>query len=65
MVCPQCVSAKKTSPEHLKDVGQYCDEQIKRWNKLVNDAKYLTPEHHQKEREYGIVWRSHFKKEMI
>ena len=41
----------------------FCDEILNRWKRLANWAKYLSPEHEQKEREYGIPWRSAFKVE--
>ena len=35
-----------------------------KWKKIANWTRYLSPEHQQKEREYGIPWRSAFKEEI-
>ena len=39
----------------------YCKERLLAWQKLGNLAKYLACEYEQKEREYGIAWRTEFK----
>ena len=43
----------------------YCDSIMKRYIKLLDIATYMPSEHVWKEKEYGIPWRSEFKKEMI
>ena len=45
--------------------GEYCQEVLDRWKVMANWCKYLRSEHEQKEREYGIPWRSQFKIESI
>ena len=32
-----------------------------KWQKLLDNAKYLSSEHRHKEKEYGISWRTAFK----
>lgn len=59
-----CVEAFKLDASQLLKSDEYCDKVIREWKVLVDWVKYLTPEHQQKEREYGIPWRSAFKQEM-
>ena len=39
-------------------------EQVDRWAKVTDNARYLSVEHRHKEKEYGIKWRSCFKVEL-
>ena len=39
-------------------------KEFEKWKKLRNFAYYLKSEHEQKEKEYGIPWRSSFKVEI-
>ena len=39
-------------------------DQVTRWAKVTDNARYLSVEHRHKEKEYGIKWRSTFKLEL-
>eukprot|EP00347_Sterkiella_histriomuscorum_P000466 403375749 len=62
--CDQCISANKTNVLDFKNLNEHCKEQYEQWKKLNNQARYLSSEHDQKEKEYGIAWRSAFKIEI-
>lgn len=42
----------------------YCDAVMQRYITLLDNATYMPSEHIQKEKEYGITWRTAFKKEL-
>ena len=46
------------------DTRAYCADMMARWFNLRDCAQYLSAEHQQKEREYGITWRSAFKQQL-
>ena len=35
-----------------------------RWAKVIDNARYLGEEHRHKEKEYGLLWRQVYKKEL-
>ena len=39
-------------------------DNVNRWAKVTDNARYLSVEHRHKEKEYGIKWRSTFKLEL-
>ena len=39
-------------------------DQVNRWAKVADNARYLSVEHRHKEKEYGIKWRTTFKIEL-
>lgn len=46
------------------DAREYCDAFMARYIVLLDNVIYMPSEHVQKEKEYGITWRSAFKKEL-
>lgn len=42
----------------------FCQQIMQRYVTLLDNATYMPAEHIQKEREYGIVWRSALKREL-
>ena len=64
MFCEQCVTDNKLNASELVDSKEYCLKEFEKWKKLRNFAYYLKSEHEQKEKEYGIPWRSSFKVEI-
>lgn len=42
----------------------YCDEVMQRYIVVLDNATFMPCEHIQKEKEYGIIWRSAFKAEL-
>lgn len=46
------------------DAREWCDSFIQRYIVLLDNATYMESEHIQKEKEYGITWRSAFKAEL-
>ena len=50
--------------ETLLNASDYCQSVMMRYIHLLDKATFMPAEHIQKEREYGIIWRSAFKREM-
>ena len=48
----------------LVDARDYCSKVMDRFIDLLDNATYMPNEHIQKEKEYGIPWRSAFKEEL-
>ena len=46
------------------DARAYCSAVMLRYIKLLDDCTYMPNEHIQKEKEYGIPWRSAYKVEI-
>ena len=43
---------------------EYCDKVMFRYITLLDNVTFMPSEHIQKEKEYGITWRTAFKKEL-
>ena len=43
---------------------EYCDKVMFRYITLLDNGTFMPSEHIQKEKEYGITWRTAFKKEL-
>ena len=65
LLCQQDILDKKMSTEDCMMARTYCSEMMQRYITLLDNATYMPSEHVQKEKEYGIAWRTAFKKEMI
>ena len=65
MLCPQCLSERKIQADDCVSSRQYCSDMMQRYITLLDNATYMPTEHVQKEKEYGIQWRTAFKREMI
>ena len=44
-----------------RDKDPKTNELLIKWDKVMDNAKYLGDEHRYKEKEYGIKWRSAYK----
>ncbi|CDW79693.1 UNKNOWN [Stylonychia lemnae] len=62
--CDTCIASDKVNVNELIVSTKYCQEAYDNWKKLLNQSQYLSSEHEQKEKEYGIPWRSAFKVEI-
>ena len=54
----------RISPDECMDAQKYCKSILDRYLDLLDNIVCMKWEHIQKEKEYGIIWRSEFKKEM-
>ena len=61
----ESIAAKKMKKSDLVSARDYCNAMMKRYINLLDNATYMPSEHVQKEKEYGIQWRTAFKREMI
>ena len=50
--------------EEVKDAATHCKSIMDRYFTLLDNITYMKHEHIQKEKEYGITWRSNFKIEL-
>ena len=48
----------------VRDKDPKVNELLIKWDKVMDNAKYLGYEHRYKEKEYGIKWRSAYKRVM-
>ena len=47
------------------DPTRFCALMMRRYFELIDNATYMPHEHIQKEKEYGIPWRTAFKQELL
>ena len=62
--CPQCFTQANLPAEELIESKEYCEQVMARYIDVLDNATYMPHEHIQKEKEYGIKWRSAFKVEL-
>jgi len=62
--CSNCMVDFGIPIAECVDSRQYCDAIMQRYIVLLDNATYMPCEHIQKEKEYGIPWRSAFKQEL-
>ena len=62
--CTQCLAEKNISRADCADTRKFCSAMMHRFTTLLDNATFMPVEHVQKEKEYGIPWRSAFKKEL-
>ena len=63
-MCKGYMEENKIDPNSVVDAREYCQKIMQRYITLLDNATYMPCEHIQKEKEYGIPWRSAFKKEL-
>ena len=63
-MCRGYAEENKIEIDTLLNSQDYCQSVMKRYIHLLDKATYMPVEHIQKEREYGVTWRTAFKKEM-
>ena len=56
--------AEKINFKELQEARSYCSKMMERYICILDNATYMQCEHIQKEKEYGIPWRSAFKTEL-
>lgn len=62
-----CIEQMEMQQFSLSDCVQaraYCDAVMLRYIVLLDNATFMPSEHIQKEKEYGITWRTAFKQEL-
>ena len=62
--CSQCLADKQIDKKDCIGSRQFCQAMMHRFTTLLDNATFMPVEHIQKEKEYGIPWRSAFKKEL-
>ena len=63
-MCRGYAEDNKIDIETLVSAKDYCQSVIMRYLHLLDKATFMPAEHIQKEREYGIIWRTAFKREL-
>ena len=63
--CLEMMQAKEIPLEEVVPASNICKSIMERFFDLLDNVTYMKHEHIQKEKEYGIPWRSAFKKELI
>jgi len=64
-LCPSCVYEEdEIDKTTLSSAKTMCDDMMKRWVNLIDNATYMPIEHLFKEKDFGIRWRTAFKAEI-
>ena len=63
-MCKGYIEEHNIDPDTVVDAREYCQGIMQRYITLLDNATYMPCEHIQKEKEYGIPWRSAFKAEL-
>ena len=63
--CAQALVDKQIERAECIPARQYCQSIMQRYVTLLDNATYMPCEHIQKEKEYGIPWRTAFKRELF
>ena len=63
-LCSQCLVDKQMDKDRCVECRFFCQALMQRFVSLLDNATYMPLEHVQKEKEYGIPWRSAFKAEL-
>ena len=63
-MCKGYIEEHNIDPDSVVDAREYCQGIMQRYITLLDNATYMPCEHIQKEKEYGIPWRSAFKAEL-
>ena len=64
MGCTEEMVRDKLNLSECVDSRVYCDSIMQRYIVVLDNATFIPCEHIQKEKEYGITWRSAFKAEL-
>lgn len=62
--CAEEMVRDRMSLSECRDAREYCDSIMQRYIVVLDNATFIPCEHIQKEKEYGIIWRSAFKAEL-
>ena len=62
--CQDEIADQKIKIEECVNAREYCDKVMFRYITLLDNATFMPSEHIQKEKEYGITWRTAFKNEL-
>ena len=63
-LCVFCLDEKNINFNDCLDARAFCHFQMKRYLSLLDSVTFMPCEHFQKEKEFGIRWRSAFKTEL-
>lgn len=63
--CSQMLVDKQIDREKCVEARVFCQQLMERYVTLLDNATYMPIEHIQKEKEYGIPWRTTFKQEVL
>ena len=63
-MCKGHIEDHQVDPASVVDARDYCQGIMQRYITMLDNATYMPCEHIQKEKEYGIPWRSAFKVEL-
>ena len=64
-LCGECLIEKSINQNDCTDARKFCQAMMHRFTTLLDNATHMPNEHIQKEKEYGIPWRSAFKKQIF
>ena len=64
-LCSQCLVDRQLDRDSCVEARKFCQQLMQRFVTLLDNATYMPIEHVQKEKEYGIPWRSTFKQEVL
>jgi hypothetical protein len=62
--CHECIVCNNLNIDDCRDARETCKVIMDRFFTLLDNVTYMKHEHIQKEKEYGIPWRSAFKVEL-
>ena len=62
--CHEEMKQAKVELTECVDARTFCDSVMQRYIVVLDNATFMPCEHIQKEKEYGIIWRSAFKAEL-
>ena len=62
--CPDEMAEQKIPLSECMSSREYCDKVMYRYITLLDNATFMPSEHIQKEKEYGITWRTAFKRQL-
>ena len=62
--CSQEMEQAKISLDDCVNARKFCDQIMQRYIVVLDNATFMPCEHIQKEKEYGIIWRSAYKEEL-
>ena len=62
--CEKCFKEKDIHKTDCTSARDWCTKMMERYIDVLDNATYMPCEHIQKEKEYGITWRSAFKAQL-
>jgi hypothetical protein len=62
--CQEEMAQAKIPLDDCVNARKFCDSIMQRYIVVLDNATFMPCEHIQKEKEYGIIWRSAYKEEL-